>query len=86
MTTERMPNIVLSGKKFNFAMAMMRKDVALYEQITKDMRVATPVNNLAGQIWHVPTTAEGDDSAEDISNFIKRYERWIGARIHGVNE
>jgi len=83
VTEERLPNIVLPGKKFNFAMAMMRKDIALFSQITRDQKISAPVTNMANQIWHIPTQA-GDDSNEDIANLIKMYQNWIGAEIYGV--
>lgn len=83
VTEERMPNIVLPGRKFNFAMSMMRKDIALFAKITEDQKVAAPVTNMANQIWHIPTR-EGDDGSEDIANLVKMYQKWIGAEIYGV--
>ncbi len=83
VSTDRFPNVVLPGKKFNFTLAMIRKDVALFEQIAKDMRVSAPVCAAAFQEWCIPTT-DGDDNLLDMGEFVRMYSDWLGVNVFGA--
>ena len=83
VSTDRFPNVIQPGQKFNFTLAMIRKDVALFEQIAKDLRISAPVCAAAFQEWCIPTT-EGDDSGLDMLEFVKMYEKWLGVKVVGT--
>lgn len=84
VSMDRFPTVIFPGKPFNFSLSMMRKDVGLFSQIAKDMRVPVPVTSAVNQVWNIPTANENDDM-QDMIQLVKMYERWMDVELVGID-
>lgn len=78
----KFPNLIFPGKDFNFTLNLMCKDLALFNQLAKDLRVPAFISNTVYQLWNIPVAmGEGE---EDCLNLIKMYEKWCGVKVSGT--
>jgi len=79
------PNYVFPDKNFNFTLNLMSKDIGLFNQAAKELKVPAFISNIVYQLWNIPI-ARGEGE-EDLMNVIKMYEEWCGVKVRGnINE
>ncbi|MBD1381002.1 NAD(P)-dependent oxidoreductase [Metabacillus arenae] len=81
-TMNKFPNYVLPNKEFNFTLNLMTKDLGLYNQIAKGLKIPAFISNTVYQLWNIPVAkGEGD---EDCLNIINMYEEWCNVKVRGT--
>jgi 2-hydroxymethylglutarate dehydrogenase len=79
------PNYIFPNKSFNFTLNLMSKDIGLFNETAKELKVPAFISNIVYQLWNIPI-AKGEGE-EDLMNVIKMYEQWCGVKVRGsVNE
>lgn len=76
------PNHVFPNKNFNFTLNLMSKDIGIFNQAAKELKVPAFISNIVYQLWNIPIAkGEGD---EDLMNVIKMYEEWCSVKVRGT--
>lgn len=81
--TAKFPNIVFAGKKWNFALNLMAKDVGLFNATAKELNIPAFYGQTTAQIWNIPMAEVGE--TEDCLNVQKTYEKWSGVKMCGID-
>lgn len=81
--TMKFPQLIFAGKKWNFALNLMAKDVGLFNAAAKELNIPAFYGQTTAQIWNIPIAEVGGD--EDCLNVQKTYEKWSGVKMCGIN-
>jgi 3-hydroxyisobutyrate dehydrogenase-like beta-hydroxyacid dehydrogenase len=76
------PNYIFPNKSFNFTLNLMSKDIGLFNEAAKELKVPAFISNIVYQLWNIPI-ARGEGQ-EDLMNIIKMYEQWCGVKVRGT--
>ena len=76
------PNYVFPNKSFNFTLNLMSKDIGLFNDTAKELKVPAFISSIVYQLWNIPI-AKGEGE-EDLMNLIKMYEQWCGVKVRGA--
>ena len=60
----------------------MSKDIGLFNQAAKELKVSAFISNTVYQLWDIPI-AKGEGE-EDLMNVIKMYEQCCGVKVRGT--
>lgn len=82
--TVKFPQIIFAGKKWNFALELMAKDVGLFNATAKELNLPAFYGQTTAQIWNIPISEVG--GGEDCLNVQKIYERWSGVQMCGIDQ
>ena len=83
-STNKFPNLFFPGKKWNFALELMYKDIGLFNATAKELNVPAFFGQATAQIWNIPIAEVG--GKEDCIHVQNTYERWSGTKMCGITE
>lgn len=81
-STNKFPNLFFKGKKWNFALELMYKDIGLFNTTAKELNVPAFFGQTTAQIWNIPIASEG--GKEDCIKVQNLYENWSGTKMCGI--
>ncbi len=83
-TAYKYPKLMFPDKPWNFTVDLMRKDINLFNESAKTLKVPAFLSGTLYQLWSVPS-AQGKGN-EDCLNVFKMYEDWCGVKLCGIHE
>ena len=83
-STTKFPNLFFPGKKWNFALELMYKDINLFTNTAKELNVPAFFSQATSQVWNIPIAEYG--GKEDCIKVQNTYEKWSGTKMCGITE
>ncbi len=80
--TAKFPNLFFKGKKWNFALELMYKDINLFTSTAKELNVPAFFSQATAQVWNIPIAECGGKA--DCIEVQHKYEAWSGTTFCGI--
>ena len=81
-STTKFPNLFFKGKKWNFALELMYKDIGLFNTTAKELNIPAFFGQTTAQVWNIPIAEAG--GKEDCILVQNTYEKWSGTKMCGI--
>lgn len=82
-STNKFPNLFFQGKKWNFALELMYKDIGLFNSAAKEFNIPAFFGQTTAQVWNIPIAEVG--GKEDCIYVQNTYEKWSGTKMCGID-
>lgn len=73
----KFPNYVFKNEKYNFSIDLICKDLALYIDVAKEMKVPALISNVTYQLWEIAKA----EQYTDMTDIVDLYEKWCNINM-----